>query len=53
MLMYLRNMSILAMQASGGVLGLATRPDVTSFHKRVLNAGIENKIPQKNGEYDR
>ncbi|MCM2532205.1 DUF3231 family protein [Neobacillus pocheonensis] len=39
-LMYLRHMSILAMQASGGVLGLATRPDVVSFHKNVLNKGV-------------
>ncbi|EKN68803.1 hypothetical protein BABA_12151 [Neobacillus bataviensis LMG 21833] len=40
-LTYLRHMSILAMQASGGVLGLVTRPDVVTFHKSVLNAGVE------------
>ncbi|WML38827.1 DUF3231 family protein [Neobacillus sp. OS1-2] len=40
-LTYLRHMSIIAMQASGGVLGLATRPDIVTFHKSVLNAAIE------------
>ena len=39
-LKYLRHMSILAMQASGGVLGLATRSDVVSFHESVLNAAV-------------
>lgn len=39
-LMYLRHMSILAMQANGGVIGLATRPDVAAFHKGVLKAAV-------------
>ncbi|WP_449538210.1 DUF3231 family protein [Ferdinandcohnia sp. Marseille-Q9671] len=38
--MYLRQMSILAMAASGTALGLVTRPDVVEFHKRVLNEGV-------------
>ncbi len=40
-LMYLRQMSILGMAGSSGALGLATRPDVIAFHKRVLNLGVE------------
>ncbi|KAA9029956.1 DUF3231 family protein [Niallia endozanthoxylica] len=40
-LMYLRQMSILAMAASSGALGLVTRPDVVDFHKRVLKIGVE------------
>lgn len=39
-LMYFRHMSILAMAASSAALGLATRPDVVTFHKRVLNEGV-------------
>ena len=33
-------MSILAMAASSAALGLATRPDVVAFHKRVLKEGV-------------
>src|SRR3954447_706744 len=40
-LMYLRNMSILAMAASSAALGLATRPDMVDFHKRVLKAAVK------------
>ncbi|WP_276245358.1 DUF3231 family protein [Virgibacillus profundi] len=40
-LMYLREMSILAMAASSAALGLVTRSDVVIFHKRVLNEGVE------------
>ncbi|WP_099364878.1 DUF3231 family protein [Fredinandcohnia onubensis] len=40
-LMYLRQMSILGMAGSSGALGLATRPDVVAFHKRILNLGVE------------
>ncbi|MEK3889465.1 DUF3231 family protein [Bacillus sp. FSL K6-3431] len=39
-LMYLREMSILAMAGSGAALGLVTRPDVVDFHKKVLKEGI-------------
>jgi Protein of unknown function (DUF3231) len=39
-LMYLRHMSILAMASSSAALGLATRQDVVTFHKRVLNEGV-------------
>ena len=38
--MYFKNMSILGMAASGASLGLATRPDVISFHKSVLEASV-------------
>lgn len=40
-LMYLRHMSTLALSASSMSLRLATRPDVVSFHKRVLNKGVD------------
>lgn len=40
-LMYLRHMSSLAMEASCMALRLAARPDVVTFHKRVLNKGEE------------
>lgn len=40
-LMYLRQMSILAMAANSAALGLVTRSDVVDFHKRVLQKGIE------------
>jgi hypothetical protein len=40
MLVYLRNMASLAMAASCAVIAVATRPDVLSFHKRILNAGL-------------
>ena len=29
------------MAASSAALGLATRPDVVTFHKRILNKGVE------------
>ena len=38
--MYFKNMSILGMAASSASLGLATRPDVISFHKSVLEASV-------------
>jgi hypothetical protein len=38
--MYFRNMSILAMAASSAGLGLATRPDVVSLHKSVLEGAV-------------
>lgn len=40
-LMYLHQMGILVVGTNGAALGLATRPDVVAFHKRVLNAGVE------------
>lgn len=40
-LYYLRYLSILAMAASSAALGLATRPDVIDFHKRVLDKGVK------------
>ncbi|WP_066068892.1 DUF3231 family protein [Neobacillus soli] len=40
-LMYLQHMSFIAMAANSAALGLATRPDVFAFHKRVLNKGVE------------
>ncbi|MCM3654404.1 DUF3231 family protein [Metabacillus litoralis] len=57
-LMYLRQMSILAMAANGSALGLVTRPDVVNFHKRVLNAGVElqdktRELMLKQGTYVR
>jgi len=39
-LMYYRQMSILGMAASSAALGLATRPDVVDFHKRVLKLSV-------------
>ncbi|WP_096200435.1 DUF3231 family protein [Bacillus sp. FJAT-45350] len=41
MLVYLRHMSILALAASSAALGLVTRPDVVTFHKRVLSKSIK------------
>lgn len=57
-LMYLRQMSSLAMSANGSALGLVTRPDVVNFHKRVLNAGVElqdktRELMLKQGTYVR
>lgn len=57
-LMYLRQMSILGMAGSSGALGLATRPDVVAFHKRILNLGIElqdqtRELMLKQGTYVR
>lgn len=40
-LMYLRHMASLAMAMNAAALGLITRPDVVSFHKRVLQAGVD------------
>lgn len=40
-LMYLREMSILAMAASGAALGVVTRPDVVKLHKKVLKDGVD------------
>ena len=40
-LMYLRQMSILAMAIGSAALGLATRPDIVDFHKRVLKKAVE------------
>lgn len=40
MLMYLRNMSILAMAANSVALGLATRSDVLDFHKSVFKSAV-------------
>jgi len=40
-LMYSRQMSILAMAASSAALGLATREDVVDFHKKVLQAAVK------------
>lgn len=57
-LMYLRQMSILAIAASSAALGLATRTDVVNLHKRVLNEGIElqdktRELMLKQGTYVR
>ncbi|MBZ5752115.1 DUF3231 family protein [Metabacillus rhizolycopersici] len=57
-LMYLRQMSILAMSANGSALGLVTRPDVVNFHKKVLNAAVElqdktRELMLKQGTYVR
>jgi hypothetical protein len=40
-LMFYRQMSILAMTASGAALGLVTRPDIVDFFKRISNAAIK------------
>jgi hypothetical protein len=40
-LMFYRNLSILAMAASGAALGLVTRPDLVAFFKRISNAAIK------------
>ncbi|MEH7121096.1 DUF3231 family protein [Neobacillus vireti] len=57
-LMYLRQMSILAMAASSAALGLATREDVVAFHKKVLEAAVKlqdltRRIMLKQGTYVR
>jgi hypothetical protein len=57
-LMYLRQMSILAMAASSAALGLATREDVVAFHKRVLQAAVKiqdltRQLMLKQGTYIR
>ncbi|WP_102345096.1 DUF3231 family protein [Bacillus sp. Marseille-P3661] len=58
MLMYLRHMSILALGANTAALGTVTRPDVVSFHKRVLNAAVDlqdktRELMLKQGTYMR
>ena len=40
-LMYLKQMSMFAMTASSGALGLVTRPDIVAFFKRVYQKGVE------------
>ncbi|MDR4946960.1 DUF3231 family protein [Neobacillus cucumis] len=40
-LMYLRQMSMLAMAASSATMSLATREDVISFHKHVFNEAVK------------
>ncbi|PFO08337.1 hypothetical protein COJ85_03590 [Bacillus sp. AFS076308] len=57
-LMYLRQMSILAMAASSAALGLATREDVVAFHKKVLQAAVKaqdltRRLMLKQGTYIR
>lgn len=57
-LMYLRQMSILAMTTNSSALGLVTRSDVVSLHKRVLEAGVElqdktRELMLKQGTYIR
>ena len=57
-LMYLRQMSILAMAASSTAIGLATREDVVAFHKRVLQAAVKlqdltRQLMLKQGTYIR
>lgn len=57
-LIYLQHMAILAMRSNNAALGLATRPDVVTFHKRVLNAGVDGldktrELMLKQGTYVR
>jgi hypothetical protein len=40
-LMFFRNMSILALAASSAALGLVTRADIVDFHKRILNCAVK------------
>jgi hypothetical protein len=40
-LKHLSQMAVFAMTASCAALTVATRPDVVSFHKRILNKGVE------------
>jgi hypothetical protein len=40
-LMYLRQMSILAMTASSAALGIVTRADIVEFHKSVFKAAVK------------
>lgn len=39
-LVYLRHMSMLGMAASCGAIALSTRPDIISFHKKVLESSL-------------
>ncbi len=48
MLVYLKQMSMFATTASGGALGVVTRPDIVAFHKRVYEKGI--KLADKSRE---
>lgn len=57
-LMYLREMSILAMAASGAALGIVTREDVVDLHKVVLRDAIQlqdqtRRLMLKQGTYIR
>lgn len=57
-LMYLREMSILAMAASSAALGLTTRSDIVTFHKSVLKEAVNlqdktRKLMLKQGTYVR
>lgn len=57
-LMYLRQMSILGMAASSAALGIVTREDVVSFHKRALQAAVKlqdltRQLMLKQGTYVR
>jgi hypothetical protein len=57
-LMFYRNLSILAMAASGAALGLVTRPDIVDFFKRVSKAAIKlqdltRELMLKQGTYIR
>lgn len=40
-LIYLRQMSILAMAASIAAIGMVTRPDIVAFHKRILDKAVK------------
>ncbi|MED4202967.1 DUF3231 family protein [Neobacillus mesonae] len=40
-LIYLRQMSIMALTANSAALGLVTRPDVIDFHKRIVDKAID------------
>lgn len=40
-LAYLKQMSMFAMTASSAALGLATRPDIVAFFKRIYQVGVE------------
>ncbi|MBT2697485.1 DUF3231 family protein [Bacillus sp. ISL-40] len=40
-LMFFRNMSILALAASSAALGLVTQADIVDFHKRILNSAVK------------
>ncbi|WP_053362214.1 DUF3231 family protein [Bacillus sp. FJAT-27251] len=57
-LMYLRQMSILAMAANSAALGVVTRADVVDFHKSVLTASVKlqdvtRELMLKQGTYIR
>ncbi len=57
-LMFLRQMSIIAMTTSAAAIGLATRPDIVTFHKRILKKSVElhdhtRDLMLKQGIYDR